>query len=188
MNHKNNRRVTMTKLILKESFLDMLETESLHQISIRALCENADINRSTFYKYYGSQYDLLTEMENDFLQEVDRHIYNAASAATDASTAFKIYILNILQVTKKNLRFCKLLLQRNIDPEFPKRLMYSPTILEELNKYVAGSDNPVETSYFHDCILFGGYQMIKRWVEEDCVIPEQQMLQIIENAYQKLLV
>lgn len=188
MNHKNNRRVTMTKLLLKESLLDMLETENIHQISIRALCEKADINRSTFYKYYGSQYDLLAEMENELLLEVDKHMKNSIYDG-NPSTFFKISLLNILQVTKKNQRLCKLLLQSNVDPEFPKRLMSLASILRKLDDLAPGNDlDAIELSYFYDCILYAGYQMIKRWVEEDCVIPEQQMLQIIEKAYKKLLV
>ena len=67
MNHKDNRRVKLTKQLLKDSLCGLLEQKSIHEISVRTLCENADINRSTFYKYYGSLYDLLKEMEDDFL-------------------------------------------------------------------------------------------------------------------------
>lgn len=60
---KENRRTQMTKRMLKDSLLELLEHQDIQKISIRALCELADINRSTFYKYYASQYDLLKDME-----------------------------------------------------------------------------------------------------------------------------
>ena len=60
-----NQRIMLTKKLLKTGLTDMLQTRNIYQISIRELCESAGINRSTFYKYYGSQFDLLTEMEQD---------------------------------------------------------------------------------------------------------------------------
>ena len=54
--------------------------KSIQKIYVRELCVKADINRSTFYKYYESQYDLLAEIENDFLQELFLRIYEARSS------------------------------------------------------------------------------------------------------------
>lgn len=71
MNIKDNRRVVMTKKIIKDTFIEMLEKKNIQKIYVRELCEKADINRSTFYKYYESQYDLLAEMENDLLMEIE---------------------------------------------------------------------------------------------------------------------
>ena len=45
----------------------MLRKEDIYHVSIRELCERADVNRTTFYKYYGNQFDLLADMENDLL-------------------------------------------------------------------------------------------------------------------------
>ena len=63
MKKKENRRVTMTKQLLKDALVSLLEKNDIYNISIRELCEVADVNRSTFYKYYGSQFDLLADME-----------------------------------------------------------------------------------------------------------------------------
>ena len=36
-------------------------------------------------------------------------------------------------------------------------------------------------------MLYGGYQMIKRWVKEDCRIPPEEMVSIAENVFRKLI-
>jgi len=41
----------------------LMETEDISRITISQLCGTAQINRTTFYKYYGSIYDLLAEFE-----------------------------------------------------------------------------------------------------------------------------
>ena len=52
----------LTKQLLQNAFLKLLKTVSLHAISIRELCKEAGINRTTFYNHYGSQYDLLDDI------------------------------------------------------------------------------------------------------------------------------
>ena len=63
MEQRENQRVRLSKRLIKESLTRLLQTESIHKVSIRTLCEEAGVNRSTFYKYYGSQYDVLEELE-----------------------------------------------------------------------------------------------------------------------------
>ena len=68
-NH-DNRRVTMTKLLIKNALLELLEHKELSNISITAICETADVHRSTFYKYYSTTADLLREIEQDYLDRI----------------------------------------------------------------------------------------------------------------------
>ena len=58
-NEKGDRRVRYTKMVIRESFLDLLQTKDISQISIKEICEKADINRATFYSHYQDPYDLM---------------------------------------------------------------------------------------------------------------------------------
>ena len=71
MEKKEDRRVTMTRRLLKDALIELLREQSIYQISIRELCQRADVNRTTFYKYYGSQFDLLADMEDDIVAFVN---------------------------------------------------------------------------------------------------------------------
>ena len=79
MEKKEDRRVTMTKRMLKEALTEMLREVDIYHVSIRELCQRADINRTTFYKYYGSQFDLLADMENDLVEFLSNTIREYAS-------------------------------------------------------------------------------------------------------------
>lgn len=61
----NDRRLRYTKMVLRESILDLLKNKSLNQISITELCKAADINRNTFYKHYNTPYEIIREMEDE---------------------------------------------------------------------------------------------------------------------------
>lgn len=66
----NDRRVRYTKMVLRESILDLLKEKTLNQISITELCKIADINRNTFYKHYNTPYDLIREMEDEMFTKL----------------------------------------------------------------------------------------------------------------------
>lgn len=57
-----DRRIKITKQLLRDSLIELMKEKSLHDISIKSICENADVNRTTFYRYYNSQYDLYDEI------------------------------------------------------------------------------------------------------------------------------
>ena len=65
-----NRKTKIIKQALKDALLELLEEKPLTSVSVRSLCELADINRSTFYAHYEDINALITEMEEDFMSHV----------------------------------------------------------------------------------------------------------------------
>ncbi len=73
---KTDMRVTLTKRLLKEGLLRMLERETLSKISISELCGESGINRATFYKHYQSPAMILREIAYDHYEQMSS-IYRA---------------------------------------------------------------------------------------------------------------
>lgn len=180
MNTNENRRTQITKQLLRESLLELLQIEEIHKISIRALCEHANVNRSTFYKYYGSQYDLLQDMEEMLVTQIEEQLSPKGDVATEEE-----FLVNILSFFKNNLALCKMLINSNVDPDFPKRMLSLPSILEKINMVITQENIP-NVLYFQDYILYGGYQMIKRWINSGCKESPVQMSKILNYAFQEL--
>jgi len=161
MERKENRRVRMTKKILQESLLELLKTQDIHEISIRALCEKADLNRSTFYKYYGSQYDLLQEMENELLERIEQDLSNFTTASS-----CKECLTKLLSFANEHVEFSRLLFSANIDPNLPKKMLGLPSIYNALD-LATQNTSAEETQYMQDFFFYGGYQIIKRWISKE---------------------
>jgi AcrR family transcriptional regulator len=53
-------RVKRTQKLLWEALHTLLEERSFEEISVTDICEEAMINRTTFYKHFESKYDLLS--------------------------------------------------------------------------------------------------------------------------------
>lgn len=60
---------------MRRAFLTLLENKEFAEISIMDICNNAGVNRSTFYAHYDNTYDLLKEsfesLIANFLNECD---------------------------------------------------------------------------------------------------------------------
>jgi len=60
-----DRRVRYTRMVLRESMLDLLKDKPINQISVTELCKAADVNRNTFYNHYNTPYEIIREMEDE---------------------------------------------------------------------------------------------------------------------------
>lgn len=184
MRQKLDRRVEMTKRLLKKSLIELLKSENIQKISIRTLCQNADVNRSTFYKHYNSQYDLLTDIEDDLFAGIEDILSTIPSADKDVDK--DIQLTKVLTYMKDNLDLCRILMVYNIDPEFESRLMTLPSIVER-SKH---DSDPAVTfsnySYTQLFVLDGSYCMIKRWIINDCQESPQEIAALIRKLSKKL--
>ena len=57
---EQDNRVRVTKILIRHAFLQLLKEKPLQSITVRELCQNAGINRGTFYTHYPVSYTHLT--------------------------------------------------------------------------------------------------------------------------------
>lgn len=101
MNNQNDgRRVRMTKMLLKSSLIEIMKTKSIHTISIKEICEGADVNRSTFYRHYDTQYDLYDDIIEDIAEDL-ADIYNSYTPDIPERTTI-VFLTKILQYIEEN--------------------------------------------------------------------------------------
>ena len=110
----------MTKKMIKDAMLELLENQPLEKISVTDICTNADVNRSTFYAYYTDTAHLLTEIENDVLDQIPKspeHITNASDVHfLDALETFFDYV-------QENERLFRILMIQRDSSSFNLRLI-----------------------------------------------------------------
>ncbi|MBQ7295656.1 MAG: TetR/AcrR family transcriptional regulator [Clostridia bacterium] len=92
----DGRRVRMTKMLLKSSLIDIMKTKSIHTISIKEICEGADVNRSTFYRHYDTQYDLYDDIIEDIAADIAA-IHNDPEVKDYTSIEFLTKVLEYIE-------------------------------------------------------------------------------------------
>ena len=74
-----NARVRETKALLSGALLRLLEKKPIAAITISELCSEAQVNRSTFYRYYQTLYDLLLATHEQIIDTFEAQITEGAS-------------------------------------------------------------------------------------------------------------
>lgn len=69
---KDDQRIALTKRLLQEGLLRLLEQKDLSKINVTELCTESGINRATFYRHYEQPRDILNEMRLDIFRDVSR--------------------------------------------------------------------------------------------------------------------
>lgn len=171
MEKREDRRVTMTKRLLKDALIELLRQQSIYQISIRELCQRADVNRTTFYKYYGSQFDLLSDIENDIIDFVD------STVAKNEDSPEHI-IESLCAFLEANLEFSRLIITNNIDSAFPQKLLSSEVIRGIVYKNYAQRDE-TEREYLYDFITGGAFRVLCIWLNKAEREPPEKLARLI---------
>ena len=155
----------------------MLREIDIYHISIRELCQKADVNRTTFYKYYGSQFDLLADMEKDMLDFLSNVITKHAENPVRIIEAACEYM-------ESHLEFVRLIINNNVDPLFPQKLFSQAAVREAALAKYGGKQNPAELEYLFNFITYGAYRVICVWLNKDNREPPQhiarQMIRFIQ--------
>ena len=71
-------RVRYTRMIIEQSFLELLKEKPVSKITVTELCGKAQINRATFYKHYLDIPDLLEKLEEELFARIREMFRNQA--------------------------------------------------------------------------------------------------------------
>lgn len=175
MNTKNNQRTRLSKMLFKNALMDLLkEKGSVAKISVRELCDRAELNRSTFYAHYQEPNDLLIEIETELLDATEEHL-KKIGAENDIG-AHK-YILSFLQYIKQNDKPFRALLIDSTDPEFRSRFMQQ-SIIQFVNNLRIELPKELE-QYIFSYILNGNTGIIIQWIRSDYAADENEIVNLL---------
>ena len=93
-------RVKMTKRLLKQSLIELMHEKSLHDISIKDICAGADVNRSTFYRHYNTQFELYDDIVEDITMDI-AGIYASCAGEDYTAQGFLTEILKYIEVNRE---------------------------------------------------------------------------------------
>lgn len=163
MDKKENQRVRLTKQLLKNSLLELSKAKPLNKISISELCQQAGINRSTFYVHYGSQYDVLSDMEDDLIAGLEDALHKAQLKKT---LTIGEQIEALCKYLKENENVAKFIFTYNDSGSaFAHKLFH--VRFDELPANTLQNYQDEEKALITTLFINGIYHVIRRWLTED---------------------
>lgn len=174
-NERTDRRVQMSKVFLKQALISLLKEKRISQITVKELCELADVNRSTFYAHYTDIYSLLNEMENDIMTELTRALQSYVDNAEDP-----------MMMTEKLIEFiglkheeCEVLLSAHSGLSFEKKIkrVARKFLLFDSESFLATDERLFD--YISAYIISGSIEVVKTWLKNDRDKTPKEIAQLI---------
>lgn len=177
MTGKENQRIALTKRLLREGLLTLLEHQSIDKISVTELCRVSGINRSTFYNHYTSPQDVLVDLENTVVAELSaittRHMPGDTEAAIDCIEEICHYLQNHRQIATTLITF-------NADTDLVYVFQRLDAVFLHPTTRKGWEKDPDALHLASSFVCTGSYYMIREWLLRD--IPKTPR-EIAELAY-----
>ena len=169
-----NRRVKYTKMVLRTSLLELMETRPINKITVKEICARADVNRGTFYAHYSDPYDLLSQIEQELYKAIEQS-FEKSSTEKPTSTLLG----DIFAAIAEQGDLCKILFSEFGDKEFIQKIVYMAH--DRSMKEWRVKEGPAwwpEALYAFSAHGIGG--VIENWVKTGMQESPQEMATLVE--------
>jgi len=176
----SDARVRYTKDTIRRYFLKLLKTTPIHRITVKKICELAEINRSTFYRYYRDPYDILEQLETEIINEFTK-IVNSIN-----SRNFEERMLFIMKHLKENMTYYSIMFSENGNQAFISKMMDISLQLTKERYQVKGnkvfSKDQEKLFYFFSRGCKG---VIEYWICQDMKEEPQEIVDYLLDLYKR---
>ena len=179
---KENQRIAISKRLLKDGVMRILKKKHISDISVSELCEEAQINRTTFYRHYQTAHDVLMEIELDFMNE-----FYEVPAPTKNINDIRNHAVRMCDFLYENRETAKLFIQNNTDNDF--RLLFqnfADDFVASRAVYYKGktvNENTLRlmTTFF----AYGIYSMVRQWLIEEIPMSPTEVADLIVGSFNR---
>lgn len=182
MNTKNNRRAQdSVERIVRTVYGIMWEQKKpVSKITVREVCEKAQINRSTFYAHFQDVYDVAERAERQMAQMAGQAFLDHLPTEDWAKTGF----IQLFEFIRKYREFYLLYLEDS------RRMRAIEMMLEPHAEKLAGMDpeelgfaTREELRYAQEYVAAGISAMLYRWLKNGCKEQPEKLYGILRQPF-----
>jgi len=153
---KTDVRIRYTKMIIRDSFVQALKSQPVNKISVKEICEIAEINRTTFYKHYTDCFDLLKQIEDELIVELQQLVQETRHK--NLSDVF----VKILSTMRESGSLYMALFSENGDSSFPSRI-FNMCYEQIAPSIEIPSASKIEQEWLYYFMAYGCSGIINHW-------------------------
>lgn len=176
---KMNRKTRYTRMVLQDSLMELMRENPISKISVTELCQNADINRTTFYTHYTDPMALLRSLEDETLSWARETMANLVQQNGTNPQEMHRMIAEIFEYIAKNSKHLQILLSEQGSLEFQQHLL---TIIYEqcgIPSSMPDSQDLETKRYFLLFMVNGSIGVIQSWLKNGMNKSPQEMATLI---------
>lgn len=175
---KTDRRVQYTKRALTKALASLVRDQHISKASVKALCEAANVNRSTFYAHFSSPDDLLAHIEAEVLDELQAYLL------TDDPSSHNVE--RILEYAQDNTDVFLMLLDES-DGSFQQQIMKLTHLVDLQISDSQGSTDSTSADtreYMYLFAVSGALGMLAHWLKKGTPQTPAQMADLLVRMLQ----
>jgi len=169
MNRPNNKRRQDSRRRIETALVRLLQDRELEKVTVREICEAAQVNRTTFYANYMDIYDLADAVQKS-MEATVLELYSEEQGATVRTHDFTKLIYHI----KENPIFYKTYFKLNVGDQ----LRFGAYDIKDAAAYY---DRHVD--YHIEFFRHGFNAVIKMWLSRDCAESPEEIIAILKEEY-----
>lgn len=175
---KADHRVRYTKMVIKDSLLELMKERSISKITVTDICKKANINRNTFYSHYINQFELLSKIEDELYEEIRQVVGHAMDLEASGKLSYEL-----CKYIKANSNICEVLFSENGDKELLERILYisHDFNIEKWKKEVKHIDQKLFDNWY-TFTAYGSIAIIKKWVNSGMKESPSKVAAFIDKA------
>ena len=181
---QDDRRVRQTRELLRRAFMTLLAQKPLEEISIKELCDLAQVNRSTFYAHYTDLRDLLRQIEDEMFEDFRKALDTLYQPGQDGLEPV-VVTTGVFQCLKDNSDLCVVTLGPHGDKNFALRLLQCGReyCFQNYAFYFKGATRQ-QVEYCYAFISSGCIGLLGRWLEDGMQMEPAQLARLAEGIIQ----
>ncbi len=188
--NKNESRYFNTSKKIDDALVSLLEKKEYEFITIKDICKEAKVNRSTFYLHYENINDLLEEV----IENANKDFSLAFASIQKKSPAFSNkedlmfitdeYLVPYLTFVKKHKKLYQALKNNSLlfKTDETENNIYKNLISKILDKYEIEERYK---GYYFEYFVSGIQAIVMKWLNNDCDLDIQEVADLIKKLVKK---
>ena len=160
MANKVDVRIVKSKESLMSALISLMGKKKLEDLTISEICQEADVNRNTFYSHYSSVRELFEEMNGKYMEA----LFASAKVFDEPNDSTIKNLVNVLDKMKEKGNLTKIIFSES------NSIKHLNTLLQILFPTSIIDNLKIENLSLEEChaFLIGGItSLILRWIEND---------------------
>lgn len=182
-----DRRVKYTRRVLNESLIKFLEQKDLSRITVKELCADADVNRSTYYAHFTDPFDQLAQLKSELLGDIAEYAQKIDTRQLPAGQRQYRVLKNVLQYIENKRHIFQILLKKIGDHEMQEEIL---TILgiKAFPEAVEHTLSEAERPYLLVYASNGCFGMFYRWLMDENPISSDRLAHLMADFTRNILI
>jgi AcrR family transcriptional regulator len=177
---KESRKTRYTKMVIRNSLIELMRSRPITSVTVKEICDFADVSRPAFYTHYKDQYDLLQSIERETSSYFENAVF-ANKTKKMGAPGIRQLIEDVLLYIETNNDSVQVLLSENGDIDFQKKIFLRFVVyLQYMMKNYSKKNLAEEQNEYYSIYTVNGIiAVVHHWLKSGMKMPKHELANMI---------